>query len=102
VLVHHSGWTTRAVTQALLQHAIELIQNYKCVTMIRKLAFELSVSKGTVNIMIDTLGYLKVCACWNPQSLTITRMCGKRCVHICCLVMRLMVKAFCQGLSLGG
>jgi len=101
VLVHCSGWTTRAVTRAVLQHANELIWNYQFIATRRKLAIDLSVSNGTVNNIFDALGYLKMCSCWDPQSLTITRLCGKMCVQICCIIMRLMVTVLCQGSSLG-
>jgi hypothetical protein len=54
-----------------------------------------------VNNIFDALGYLKMCSCWDPQNLTITRLCGKMCVQICCIIMRLMVTALHQGSSLG-
>jgi hypothetical protein len=56
-----SGRPTTAVTPALLQRADELIRKNQQITT-RKLATELSVSKGNVNNIIDALGYAKVCA----------------------------------------
>jgi len=54
-----------------------------------------------VNNIFDALGYLEMCSCWDPQNLTITKLCGKMCVQICCIIMRLIVTALCQGSSLG-
>jgi hypothetical protein len=50
---------TTAVTSPLLQRADELIRKDLRITN-RKLATELSVSKGSVNNVIDALGYAKV------------------------------------------
>jgi transposase len=50
---------TTAVTPPLLQSADELIRKDLRITN-RKLATELSVSKGSVNNVIDALGYAKV------------------------------------------
>jgi hypothetical protein len=54
-----SGQPTTAVTPALLQRAYELIQKDRWITT-RKLATELSVSKGSVNNITDALGHAKV------------------------------------------
>jgi hypothetical protein len=64
-----SGRPTTAVTLALLQCADELLRNDRWITT-RKLATELSVSKGSVNNIIDALRYAKMCARWVPRSLT--------------------------------
>jgi hypothetical protein len=56
-----SGRPTTAVTPLLLQRADELIRKDRLITT-RKLATELSASKGSVNNTIDALGYAKVCA----------------------------------------
>jgi hypothetical protein len=53
-----SGRPTTAVTLALLERADELIRKDRRITT-RKLASELSVSKGSVNNVIDALGYTK-------------------------------------------
>jgi len=50
-----NGQPTTAVTQALLQHADQLIQK-ECQTKTRKLANEISVSKESVNNITDTVG----------------------------------------------
>jgi len=52
--VHHSGWPTTVVTQALLQCADELIQNVEWITT-TKLVTELSVSRGSVDNINDAL-----------------------------------------------
>jgi hypothetical protein len=65
----HSGRQTTAVTPALLQHADELIRKDRWITT-RKLANELSVSKGSVKNITDAIGYAKVCARWVPRSPT--------------------------------
>jgi DNA-binding MarR family transcriptional regulator len=53
-----SGRPTTAASLALLQRADELIRKDRRITA-RKLATELSVSKGSVNNIIDALGYAK-------------------------------------------
>jgi hypothetical protein len=64
-----SGRPTAAVTSAFLQRADELIwKDWRITT--RKLAPELSVSKGSVNNIVGAWGYAKVCAYWFPWSLT--------------------------------
>jgi hypothetical protein len=65
--MRHSGRST-AVTQALLQGADELIQDYPRITT-RKPETKLSVSSGSVNTIIDALGDSKVCDRWVPRSL---------------------------------
>jgi transposase len=64
-----SGRPTTAVTPELLQLADELTRKDRRIAT-RRLATELSESKGTVNNIIDTLGYAKACARWVPRSLT--------------------------------
>ena len=64
-----SGHPITAVTQELVQHAEELIQNDWLITT-RKLITEIQVSKGTVNNTTDTLTYSKVCTCWVPSTQT--------------------------------
>jgi hypothetical protein len=58
-----------AVARALLWCADELIQNDRWLTT-AKFVIGPSVSKGSMNNIIDALGYSKVCACWVPRSLT--------------------------------
>jgi hypothetical protein len=60
---------TTAVTPALLLRADKLIRKDRRITT-RKLATELSSSKGSVNNVIDALGYAKVCARWIPRNFT--------------------------------
>jgi transposase len=64
-----SGRPTTTVTPELLQLADKLIRKDRRITT-RRLATELSESKGTVNNIIDALGYSKACARWVPRSLT--------------------------------
>jgi hypothetical protein len=52
--MHHSGWPTTVVTQALVQCADELIQNVEGITT-TEVATELSVSKGSVDNINDAL-----------------------------------------------
>jgi len=66
--VHCSGQPT-TFTQALLQHAHEVIRNDPQITT-RKLATELSVFKCSLNNVSNALIYSKVCAHWLSQSLT--------------------------------
>ena len=53
----------------MLQHADDIIHVDWRITS-RQLAVQLSVSNGSAMAIIDTLGYLKVCARWVPRSLT--------------------------------
>jgi hypothetical protein len=55
-----SGRPTTAVSPTLLQRTNELIGKDRRIIN-RKLASELSVSKGSVNNIIDALGCAKVC-----------------------------------------
>jgi hypothetical protein len=53
-----------AVTQVLLRRADKLIRNDRRLTNLQ--LSELSLSKGSVNNIIDAFGYSKVCALWVP------------------------------------
>jgi histone-lysine N-methyltransferase SETMAR len=67
----------------LLQRTNELIGKDRRIIK-RKLASELSVSKGSVNNIIDALGCAKVCTFWVPSSLNDDhKLFRKRCVQIC-------------------
>jgi len=61
--------TTTAVMQVLFQCADELIQNSRWITT-RKLAAELSVSKGSENNSTNVVGYFNIYAYWVVCSLT--------------------------------
>jgi hypothetical protein len=86
--------------QALLQRTDELVRNDQLITT-RELETEISVSKGSVNNIIYTLVYSKVCSCLIPWHKIVTKLCGKMCVHVGSSFKKLMVKAFCHGSSLG-
>lgn len=65
-----SGRPPTAVTPDMLQRADVLIRRDRRITT-RQLALELSVSKGSVDVIINQLGYSKVCARWVPRCLTV-------------------------------
>jgi hypothetical protein len=54
--VHCSAWPAIGVSPALVQHADERIRNSQQITT-RKLASELSESRGSGNNITDALGY---------------------------------------------
>jgi hypothetical protein len=60
-----------------------------------------SVSKKSVNRLIDVLEYSNVCIRWVARSLTDRhKVCGGRCVEICSADTRLIVTHFTRGSSL--
>jgi len=71
MLVALAAWQQPSlVTQALLQLADEVIRIVLSIT-VRKLETELSVSKGNVNNITDTLGCSTVRVQWVPLSLNV-------------------------------
>ena len=91
---------TLAGQQLSLRHCCKVLMNkyYRRITS-RKPATQLSVSNGSVNTIIDALGYSKVCDRWVPRSLTDyhkTEVCSDSLAHY-----ELLMKAFCGGSSLG-
>ncbi|PSN52961.1 hypothetical protein C0J52_03623 [Blattella germanica] len=59
-----------AVTPDMLQRSDVVIRADQRITT-RQLVLKLSVSKGSVDAIINALGYRNVCARWVPRSLTV-------------------------------
>jgi len=89
--------------QLSLRHCCKVLmsKDYRRITS-RKPATQLSVSNGSVNTIIDALGYSKVCDRWVPRSLTDyhktvrKEVCSDSLAHY-----ELLMKGFCGGSSLG-
>lgn len=65
-----AGRPSTAVTPDMLQRADDLIRKDRRITT-RELALKLSISKGSVDGIIRTLEYSKVCSRWVPRCLTV-------------------------------
>lgn len=68
--LQRAGRPPMAVTPDMLQRADVVIRADRRITT-RQLVLKLSVSKGSVDAIINALGYRKVCARWVPRSLTV-------------------------------
>ena len=63
-----SGRPSSAHSSVNIDHADALIKENRCIT-INDLTKSLGVSAGSAVKIMDTLGYLKVCARWVPSQL---------------------------------